>query len=542
VIFEAPFLLALAPLLAVALGALAWVARRRRVAFATAWSAALGRAARSRIRRGPLAVAFATLCAGIALAGPRGGRAKVTAETHALNLVLAVDISRSMLAEDANPNRLQHAVRESRRLVQDIEGDRVGLIAFAGRSYILTPLTVDGSAVRMYLDGLDPDLASEGGTSLSAVLQQGGQLLAAGGDGADRVLVVFTDGEGHDSLPEAVAQAQALRSRGVHLILVAEGRAAPVRIPIRDSTGTLIEYKLDEQGQPVRTQRRDDILRALGDAAEATVVPADLPDQAGAIKNIVAAFKRSPISETRVADLVPRGWIPALAAVLALLGFTLAGRGAALAALAGIALLGGSAQAQRPTRGDRALAAGDPVRAAQAWLEQAGLGTSRDTAFYNAGTAAASAGKFDVARGALTEAAKSADPELRYRALYNLGTAALDQAARDSARRDALLDEATGNLRSALLLEPASARAKWNLELALRRRPPQSGGGGGGGSPPSGGGGAQRPKPAEPAQGPQGLSQTEAEQILNSMERQERATRAEQESRFRGGAGGVKDW
>ncbi|HZF12538.1 MAG TPA: VWA domain-containing protein [Thermoanaerobaculia bacterium] len=541
-IFEAPFLLALAPLLAVALGALAWVARRRRVAFATAWSAALGRAARSRIRRGPLAVAFATLCAGIALAGPRGGRAKVTAETHALNLVLAVDISRSMLAEDANPNRLQHAVRESRRLVQDIEGDRVGLIAFAGRSYILTPLTVDGSAVRMYLDGLDPDLASEGGTSLSAVLQQGGQLLAAGGDGADRVLVVFTDGEGHDSLPEAVAQAQALRSRGVHLILVAEGRAAPVRIPIRDSTGTLIEYKLDEQGQPVRTQRRDDILRALGDAAEATVVPADLPDQAGAIKNIVAAFKRSPISETRVADLVPRGWIPALAAVLALLGFTLAGRGAALAALAGIALLGGSAQAQRPTRGDRALAAGDPVRAAQAWLEQAGLGTSRDTAFYNAGTAAASAGKFDVARGALTEAAKSADPELRYRALYNLGTAALDQAARDSARRDALLDEATGNLRSALLLEPASARAKWNLELALRRRPPQSGGGGGGGSPPSGGGGAQRPKPAEPAQGPQGLSQTEAEQILNSMERQERATRAEQESRFRGGAGGVKDW
>jgi Ca-activated chloride channel family protein len=542
VTFEAPFLLALAPLLAVALGALAWVARRRRVAFATAWSAALGRAARSRIRRGPLVVAFATLCAGIALAGPRGGRAKVTAESHALNLVLAVDISRSMLAEDASPNRLQHAVRESRRLVQDIEGDRVGLIAFAGRSYILTPLTVDGSAVRMYLDGLDPDLASEGGTSLSAVLQQGGQLLAAGGDGADRVLVVFTDGEGHDSLPEAVAQAQALRSRGVHLILVAEGRAAPVRIPIRDSTGTLIEYKLDEQGQPVRTQRRDDILRALADAAEATVVPADLPDQAGAVKSIVAAFKRSPISETRIADLVPRGWIPALAGVLALLAFTLMGRGPALAALAGIALFGGSAQAQRPARGDRALAAGDPVRAAQAWLEQAGLGTARDTAFYNAGTAAASAGKFDVARGALTEAAKSADPELRYRALYNLGTAALEQAARDSARRDALLDEATGNLRSALLLEPGSARAKWNLELALRRRPPQSGGGGGGGSPPSGGGGAQRPKPAEPAQGPEGLSQTEAEQILNSMERQERATRAEQESRFRGGAGGVKDW
>jgi len=541
VIFETPLLLVLTPLLALALGGLAWAARRRRVRFATTWSAALGRTARGQIRRGPLIVALATLCAGVALAGPRGGRAKVTAETHALNLVIAMDISRSMLAEDVSPNRLQHAVREGRRLVQDIEGDRVGLIAFAGRSYILTPLTIDGGAVRMYLDGLDPDLASEGGTSLAAVLQQGGQLLAAGGDGADRVLVVFTDGEGHDSLPEAVLQAQELKSHGIHLVLAAQGRTEPVKIPIRDSTGSLIEYKLDEQGQVVRTQRRDDILRALADAAEGTVVPADLPDQAGAVKNIVAAFKRSPISETRIADLVPRGWIPALAAVLVLLAFTFSARGSALAALAGVAILAGTAEAQRPAQGDRALAAGDTVRAAQAWLKQAGHGTARDTAFYNAGTAALDAGKFDVARGALSEAAKSADPDLRYRALYNLGTAALVQARRDSARRDALLDEATNNLRSALVLQPGSARAKWNLELALRRRPPESGGGGGG-RPPSSGGGGQRPKPAEQAPGPQGLSEAEAEQILNSMERQERATRAEQESRFRGGAGGVKDW
>jgi len=446
-----------------------------------------------------------------------------------------------MLAEDVSPNRLQHAVRESRRLVQDIEGDRVGLIAFAGRSYILTPLTIDGGAVRMYLDGLDPDLASEGGTSLAAVLQQGGQLLAVGGDAADRVLVVFTDGEGHDSLPDAVLQAQALKSRGVHLVLVAEGRADPVKIPLRDSTGSLVEYKLDEQGQPVRTQRRDDILRALADAAEGTVVPADLPDQAGAVKNIVAAFKRSPISETRIADLVPRGWMPALAGVLVLLVFTFATRGAALAVLAGVSVLAGTAQAQRPASGDRALAAGDPLGAAKAWLQQAGHGTARDTAFYNAGTTALKAGNFDVARGALTEAAKSADPALRYRALYNLGTAALEQARRDSTRRNALLDEATTNLRSALVLQPGSARAKWNLELALRRRAPEAGGGGGG-RPPSGGGGGQRPQPAEQAPGPQGLSEAEAEQILNSMERQERATRSEQESRFRGGAGGVKDW
>jgi len=544
VTFEAPLLLALAPLVAAAVAALAWFARRRRVRLARSWSAALGRLARSRARRGPAILAAAALLAGVALAGPRGGRARTTTETRALDLVIAVDISRSMLAEDASPNRLQRAVREARRLVQDLAGDRIGLIAFAGRSYILTPLTVDGSAVQMYLDGLDPDLASEGGTGLAPVLQQGGQLLAAGGDGSDRVLVVFTDGEAHDTLPEVVAQAQALRARNVRLVLVAEGGAAPTRIPVRDSLGNLIEYKLDAQGQVVRTQRRDDILRAVADAADGTVVPADVPDQAGAVKRLVSALKRSPVTETRVSDLLPRAWVPILAAALLLLAFTLLARGPALVAVAGLMLAQDRAAAQRPAPGDRALAAGDSVRAASEYLRQAARGSARDTAFYDAGTAALAARRYDVARGALAEAAKSPDPALRYRALYNLGTAALLESERDSARRDELLDEATTNLRNALLLQPGSARAKWNLELALRRKPPRAGGGGGGGgggSPPSAGGG-QQARPPEPGAAPQGLTQAEAEQILNSMERQERATRAEQQRRFRGGAGGIKDW
>ena len=136
----------------------------------------------------------------MALAGPRYGRTEVKTESRSLSLVFAVDISRSMLAEDIAPSRLQRAAREARRLIQDLDGDRLGLIAFAGRSYILSPLTVDGSAIRMYLDALDPDLASEGGSDLSSVLAQGGQLLGATTDPADRVLVIFTDGEAHDTL------------------------------------------------------------------------------------------------------------------------------------------------------------------------------------------------------------------------------------------------------------------------------------------------------------------------------------------------------
>jgi Ca-activated chloride channel family protein len=540
--FDAPLLLLLAPALGLALGFAAWLGRGRRIRLARRWSPALGRLARARGTWAPVVLGLTGVAASVALAGPRWGRTEIRTESRALSLVFAMDISRSMLAEDASPNRLQRSIREARRLIQDLEGDRLGLIAFAGRSYILAPLTVDGSAIRLYLDALDPDLASEGGSDLSSVLAQGAQLLGATTDAADRVLVVFTDGEAHDTLSDIVRQAEALKAAGVHLIMVAEGTPAPTRIPIRDSTGTLIEYKRDEDGTVIQTQRRDDILRAVVDAAEGTLVPNEASDQGGAVRDLVSAMKRSPTSATRTADLVPRAWIPGLVAALLLLAYTIARPGPALIGLAGLLVLGRSAEAQRPTAGGRALAAGDPTRAAAEFLKEAGAGRAKDTAFYNAGTAALQAGRLEVARGALVEAAKSLDPGLRYRALYNLGLVDLLAARADTSRQEELLDDATDRLRQALLLEPSSARAKWNLELAERRRPPPSPQSGGGNAPPPPSGAPKTPEPRPPQPEPRDLSQSQAEQILNSMERRERLTREEQQRRMAGSSGGVKDW
>ncbi len=541
--FDYPLLLFLAPLLGLALGFAAWLGRGRRIRLARRWSPALGRLARSRGMWAPLVIGLVGVLAAVALAGPRWGRTEVRTESRALSLVFAMDISRSMLAEDAQPSRLQRAVREARRLIQDLEGDRLGLIAFAGRSYILAPLTVDGGAIRMYLDALDPDLASEGGTDLSSVLSQGGQLLGATTDAADRVLVVFTDGEAHDTLPDVVRQAEELKAAGIRLIMVAEGGSGPTRIPVRDSAGTLVEYQRDDEGTVIQTQRRDDVLHAIVEAAEGTLVPSEAQDQAGAVRDLVAAMKRSPTSATRTADLVPRAWIPGLIAALLLLAYTIARPGPALIGLAGLGLLARPADAQRPTAGGRALAAGDPARAAAEFLKEAGTGRAKDTAFYNAGTAALQAGRLDVARGALAQAAKSLDPALRYRALYNMGLAALLAAGADTSRRDELLDDAADRLRQALLLQPSSARAKWNLELAERRRPPPPPQSGSGASPPPPSGGPQAPQPQAPQGQPKDLSQSQAEQILNSMERRERETRAEQQRRMQNSSsGGVKDW
>jgi Ca-activated chloride channel family protein len=541
--FDAPLLLFLAPAVALALGFAAWIGRGRRIRMARRWSPLRARTARARGGWAPAALGLVALLAMLGLAGPRYGRKAVTTQTRALSLVFAVDISRSMLAEDVAPNRLQRSVREARRLIQDLEGDRLGLIAFAGQSYILAPLTVDGGAIRMYLDALDPDMASAGGSNLRAVLSQGSELLSATTDAADRVLVVFTDGEAHDTLPEIVSQAEALKDAGIRLIMVAEGGAMPTRIPIRDSAGTLTEYKQDADGTVIQTQRRDDILRAVVEASEGSLVPSEVADQAGAVRDLVAAMKRSPSSETRTSDLVPRAWIPVLAAALLLLAYNLARPGPALVARAGLLLGAGRAQAQRPTEGSRALAAGNAERAASEFLKEAARGTARDTAFYNAGSAALDAGRLDVARGALSEAAKSIDPGIRYRALYNLGLVGLLAAQADTSRAEEFLDEAADRLRQALMLEPSSERAKWNLELATRRKPPPPpSGGGGGAAPKSGGGGGQNQQPPAESKS-QGLTQSQAEQILNSMDRRERETKAEQQRRLQtGSAGGVKDW
>jgi Ca-activated chloride channel family protein len=530
VTFAQPLLLLLVPLLALATGGLAWLARRRRLAAAAAWSPALGASVAARGRWLPLLLGAAGALAGLGLADPRGGSRTVTTEARALDLVLAIDVSRSMLAEDVAPSRLRRAAREASRLAEDLAGDRLGLLAFAGRSYLLSPLTVDGGALRLYLGALDPEMASEGGTSLAAVLRHAAEVLGTPADGADQVLVVFTDGEAHDSLEPSVAAAKRLAERNVRLILVGEGGVEPARIPLRDPGGTLLEYKLDESGQVVRTQRRDDVLRAIADAAGGSVVSSELPDQAGAVREVVRTLRRRTSTESRTADLAPLAWIPALGAAVLLLAASFGAGGGALAALL-LLLLPATAAAQRPSPADRRLASGDTLGAAKRYLERAS-GIARDSALFNAGTAALAAGELDAARSALAAAAASVDPGLRQRALYNLGTAALVAARRDTARREALLEEARARLKESLLLAPASADAKWNLELAQTPSPPPSGGGG---SPPP------------PAQGPppppkDDLSRNQAEQILGSMEREELQTQLDRQRRAPSVRRTGKDW
>jgi tetratricopeptide (TPR) repeat protein len=233
---------------------------------------------------------------------------------------------------------------------------------------------------------------------------------------------------------------------------------------------------------------------------------------------------------------VPRGWIFALAALAAVAVQTIPRRSGALVGLL-LAAGAGLGQAQRPAPGQRLLSRGDTLAASLAFL-RGGVLTGSDSALFNAGTAALLSGENEASRELLERAGRSLDPELRFRALYNLGLSFLLEARRDTARREALEDEAARHLREALLIQPSSPEAKWNLELASRRTPPPPSGGGQ--SPPPPQAAPERPQP-RPSGG--SLSQNEAEQILNSVERTERAVRAELSRRRRYAQSSAgKDW
>lgn len=521
--FDTPWLVAAAPVAALAFSVLALWVRAARIRRARRWSPELEVAARASGRLSPVLLGAAAFAAVIALAGPRWGRRTVQTESKALDLVIAIDISRSMLAEDVVPSRLGRARQQARRLVHDLEGDRLGLIAFAGQSFILSPLTVDGSALELLIDALDPDIASAGGTNLSAALKQGRDLLLSGSQVADRVLVLFTDGEAHDSLSGVLAAAERARRDGLRLIVVAEGGAAPAPIPVRSPQGDFIEYQQTETGERILTSRRDDILTQLADAGHGVLVPAHLEDQAGAVRELVRAYQRAPQASATVADRPLQAWLPALVAAALLLGQTLTRRTAALAALVlGLSL--GQARGARAQWGrnpaDAAFGSGAFREAQARYLAQVRRGEGGDTAWFNLGTAALAAGDTAVAEAALRRATGSLDPDLRFRALYNAGLLALRLAEQDSTNRERHLADAREHYREALLLRPQDANAKWNLELALRR----SSGGGGTGSPPpsgggSGGGASQAPSPTA------GLSRAQAEQILNSIAQEERQVR-----------------
>ena len=496
-----------------------------------------------------LRLVLIALLAGLALSGPRWGLARGPVSARGIDMAIAIDASLSMMAPDERPSRLERVKQEVRRLRAMSQADRVALIAFAGRSYILTPLTSDDGAIELFLDNLDPSVVGQAGSSIARAIRQGTELLLASDGSADRALVLMTDGEAFEPAEEVKAAATEAGVKGVSLVTVGFGTTRGSTIPIQD--GSVMREKRDDDGKIVITRYSPELLEEAAKAAGGTFIPADASDKATRVRGALRSLRTAKRNVDSREDHVPR-YLWLLLPALALLAYDTwwltsrralkdaASRGSSTMPPVALLLLLGALpvtlmsckQAPDPA----ALFAEGNVQAAIAgYRAQIANGDTTVRTRYNLGTALIGADSLKAAAELLDLVRRDSDGETRMRARFNVGYTSLVMGRTpQNPEAEADFAAARAAYRAFLTDRPSDADAKWNYELALRKPPPPQGGGGGGGD-------SQNDKQEEQRQNQGGLDQKQAEALLNSAAREERDVQGRKQRQGRTPPGG-KDW
>lgn len=222
-------------------------------------------AGRQRRRSRAVLLTLGVLLLALALAGPRYGTTLREVEREGIDLVIALDVSSSMLAEDIAPNRLERAKNEIKGVLEEIPGSRVGLVVFAGDAFIQCPLTSDHAAVRLFLDVVDPDLLPTPGTDFATAMRKvmdAFETNTSNESARTRAVLFVSDGEHHGGdLDEAVRDA---RREGIVFFAAGVGEKEGAPIP-EFRNGRQIGYKQDRSGNTVQTRLEEATLRSLVD-------------------------------------------------------------------------------------------------------------------------------------------------------------------------------------------------------------------------------------------------------------------------------------
>lgn len=207
----------------------------------------------------------------IALARPQWGETKTNAPQQGVQVMVALDVSKSMLAEDVKPNRLARAKMEISDLMNHLKGDEIGLVPFSGSSFILFPLTSDYNTARSFLETARPGIISRGGTAIGDAIRTA----LTGFDpkrNSQKVIVVVTDGE--DTESNALQAAQDAAKQGAMIYTIGFGSESGEFIPEYDENGNQIGVKQDKNGKPVKSALNQDALREIAAATGGRYFPA----------------------------------------------------------------------------------------------------------------------------------------------------------------------------------------------------------------------------------------------------------------------------
>jgi Ca-activated chloride channel family protein len=217
---------------------------------------------RERLRLTLFLLGYALLV--VALARPQWGGETVLMKRQGIDVMIAVDASNSMLAEDMRPNRLAAAKRAIADLIDRMGGDRLGLIAFAGDAYTVCPLTLDHGTVLLLLESLSPSTVSLPGTNLEEAIRRARASFVRQ-ERKHKALIIVTDGESTTGDP--VREAEQAAEEGILIYTIGMGSPDGQPIPERDENGTVLGYKRDRGGQVVNSRLDESTLRRVAEVA-----------------------------------------------------------------------------------------------------------------------------------------------------------------------------------------------------------------------------------------------------------------------------------
>ncbi|MCH1576274.1 MAG: VWA domain-containing protein [Flavobacteriales bacterium] len=409
---------------------------------------------------------------------PKTGTRLKEVEAKGVDIMIALDVSRSMLAEDLGMSRLDLAKRTIERIVGSLDGDRAGLVVFAGDAYVQAPLTLDLAAVKLFLDAIGPEAMPVQGTAIGAAIEQ----CVASFDPesqASKVIMILTDGENHED--DALARADEAAKLGIKVHAAGMASEAGGPIPEFDRYGRQTGYKEDQNGQPVVSTLDERMLVAMVEAGTGTYVRArsgyvDLSPFLERLENLETG-KTTKVAYTDYVHQFPWFFLIGLLLLLmeGLWPLSSAKKAPAVAALL-LLFLSGQAGAQTGTLKngtksdavggtqamlDRDFAAADSLFGqAEGWK-----GAAPGQLALNRGLALASSGSDEDAMKAFQRAAAlSKDPYIQSDAWNNVGNLLL--GGQD-------VEGAVGAYKEALRLDPTDAETRYNLSLAMAMRQDQ---------------------------------------------------------------------
>ena len=234
----------------------------------------------------------------LSLVNPKMGTKLKTVKREGVDIVFALDVSKSMLAEDIAPNRLEKSKQIISKVIENLGSDRIGVIVYAGSAYPLLPITTDHASAKMFLQNANPDMVSSQGTAINEALDLA-KTYYNNDDQTNKFLIILSDGEDHEA--QTISLAETLTENGVKVFTVGVGTESGQPIPIRKNGR--MTYKKDRKGEVVITQRHAEVLKEIAEKTQGRYIDGNRTEKpVNAIVDVIANAQKHEFETKQFSD------------------------------------------------------------------------------------------------------------------------------------------------------------------------------------------------------------------------------------------------